>query len=355
MKEAPAFRADDFRKRLFGEVSKKEILKEIIKLGQKPIGFDINKLSRELNFDDVKELAETAIRYGNLEALLFLARVKRHAVARAASSKDFDKLLKEQMSSPIIPRLYFYLKGEMLPTKRKLFRRIVRSAVLKMSLRISGQGIRGSILRKGEFTPESPEFDIEDTLENIIGKNVIDREDIVTIIRERKRKTGVLILDTSGSMHGDKILNAALAAATLAYHMRHDRYAIIVFNNVATVLKKMDERENIQEVIDTILDTEPVGYTRLDDALEKGLKELNKIKDPRRWAILITDGCYNKGSDPLPIATRYPKLHVIQLPSHNEWCNHVCKKIAKLGKGKLVKISKYSEIPTELLKLLRKP
>ena len=288
-----------------------------------------------------------------MEALLFLAKVKKRAVANAVSSKDFEKLMKEYEASPIIPKLYFFLRGELNPTKRKLFRRIVRKAVLKTSLRISGQGIRGSLLKRVEYSPENPEFDIEETLENIIGKDVIDRKDIISVNRQRKKKTGVLILDTSGSMHGEKILNAALAAATLAYHMRRDRYAIIVFNNVANVLKKINEKENIREVIDTILDTEPVGYTRIDDALRKGLKELNKIKDPRRWAIIITDGCYNKGDNPVPIAKKFPKLHVIQLPSNNKWCTEVCKEMANKGNGKLVRISKYSEIPTELLKLLR--
>ena len=224
---------------------------------------------------------------------------------------------------------------------------------MSAALKISGQGLRGSKIHLSPFEYQSFEFDVEETLENVIGKDIISNEDIVTIMRERRKKNGVLILDTSGSMYGDKIINAALAAAVLAYHMKKDRYSVVAFNNVATILKHIDEKSDVLKMIDAILETEPSGYTNLSDALHKGLTELRKIKDSRKWAILITDGCYNKGEDPLSLAAKYPKLHIIQIPSEQKWCSRVCRSLATKGKGKLVSVKEYKEIPMALIKLLK--
>ena len=53
---------------------------------------------------------------------------------------------------------------------------------------------------------------------------------------------------------------------------------------------------------------------------EKGLKELNKVKEKTRhkFGILISDGNYNRGKNPLDLAKKYPKLHVIGIPADND-------------------------------------
>lgn len=295
----------------------------------------------------------TAIQNENLNALLFLAKINKLAVSDVISSDVFDVILKKFNKSHLISQLYFLVKNDLTVKRKALFKKLVRTAILKTSLKISGTGLRGSFTKRKEYTQETIEFDIEETLENIIGKQIITYDDIVGLYRTRMKKRGVLILDTSGSMYGNKILNAALAAAVLAYHMREDIYSIIVFSDVATVIKKINERVPIVKIIDSILDIEPVGYTRIDDALYKAYNELTKVKFSRKWAIIITDGCYNKGEDPSEIAKNFPQLHVIQIPGGQSWCNSICKKLANYGKGKLVSVSSYKEIPRALIKLLR--
>ena len=354
MNEARPVRADDFRLRLFGEVPDKELLQEIIRSGKKPVGFNINELRKKLNYTEIRKLTQTALQSENMEAVLFLAKINSLAVANAISTANLEQLLtKDNRFSALVPKLYFQIRGALSPAKKKLFRRLVRTAVLKTSLKISGQGLRGSKIHLTPFNYQSFELDVEETLENIIGKDEITNEDIVTIVRERRKKNGVLILDTSGSMYGDKIINAALAAAVLAYHMKKDRYSVIAFNNVATILKHIDEKSDVLKMIDAILETEPSGYTNLSDALKKGLTELKKIKDSRKWAILITDGCYNKGENPVALASKYPKLHIIQIPSNQKWCSRVCRELATKGKGRIVSVKEYKEIPLALIKLLK--
>ena len=50
----------------------------------------------------------------------------------------------------------------------------------------------------------------------------------------------MLILDTSGSMYGRLLLNAALTSSVLAYNLEKEDYAIVLFNSTAMVLKKIN-------------------------------------------------------------------------------------------------------------------
>jgi hypothetical protein len=90
--------------------------------------------------------------------------------------------------------------------------------------------------------------------------------------------------------------------------------------------------------------------------LEKGLKELNKVRDitKNKFGILISDGNYNRGDDPLEIAKTYPKLHVIGMPADNDADRGIdtCRDLAKAGNGKFYAVEDYKEIPRALINLL---
>jgi len=157
-------------------------------------------------------------------------------------------------------------------------------------------------------------------------------------------------------MYGKLLLNAALTTSVLAYNMEKEEYAIVLFNSTAMVLKHINERKLITTIIDEILDSEAVGFTNIQIGLEKGLKELGKVKkDPRnQFGILITDGNYNRGEKPFELARKYPKLHVIGMPAENDADRGIdtCKEIAKKGRGKFYAVNDYKEIPRALIELL---
>ena len=165
-----------------------------------------------------------------------------------------------------------------------------------------------------------------------------------------------MILDTSGSMYGRLLLNAALTTSVLAYNMDKESYSIILFNSTAMILKKIDEKKSINDIIDDILDSEAVGFTNIQIGLEKGLKELNKVRKKNRnqFGILISDGNYNRGNDPVELAKQYPKLHVIGIPAENDADRGIetCREIARAGNGKFYAVEDYKEIPHALITLL---
>jgi len=250
---------------------------------------------------------------------------------------------------------FFFLIRRNIPEKyRRLFIKFLKISILRSALGRQVNFKSGPFRRKVEYQPYLDEFDLDETLEKFLEQRYLSYSDVVGIEREERRKAGVLILDTSGSMHGEKIVAAALATATIAYHMRNIEYSIIVFNTRATVIKKMNERKPTTAIIERILETEAAGFTNIEDAMKKALKELKKSKIKEKWAILLTDGLYNRGKDPRKLASRFPKLHVIALPTKQPIGIKICKQIAKLGHGKFAQIKRVQETPKALIKILKR-
>lgn len=331
-----------------------DVIQNAIESGQS-LPSDLDSLNRE----SVEKLTESAIQSENLPALMSLAKVNKKVVS---NTLQLDKLISlgrvAGKGGVVSSRLYFMVRGEMDTKRKRVFRRMARTALLKQSLRIAGEGLRGDIIKTAQYQP-GMDFDLERTMEETLEKfpegiPVLGFNDIVGIDRIQRKKSGVLILDASGSMIGERNINAALTSAILAYSMRKDDYSVIAFNTKAFLIKKFREEVKVQDIVDRILDLEAIGHTNIEHALQLGSKELKAIKTRFKWAILFTDGVYNKGKDPRYLAKEFPKLHVINLPG-KKWGQKVCQDLARYGGGKYVAVSKYSEAPRALMKIIRSP
>lgn len=330
-----------------------DVLQNAIESGQS-LPSDMDKLDR----NTIEKLTESAIQSENLPALMSLAKVNKKVVA---NTLQLDKLVSlgrvAGKGGVVSSRLYFIIRGELDTKRKRVFRRLARNALLKQSLRIAGEGLRGDISKISQYRP-GMDFDLERTLEEMLEKYpgipVLGLNDIVGIDRIQRKKSGVIILDASGSMIGERNINAALTSAILAYSMRKDDYCVIAFNTKAFLIKKFKEDVRVQDIVDRILDLEAIGHTNIEHSLKLASKELKIIKTRFKWAILFTDGVYNKGKDPRYLAKEFPKLHVINLPG-KKWGQKVCQDLARYGGGKYVAVSKYSEAPRALMKILRSP
>jgi len=267
---------------------------------------------------------------------------------------------KAKESGEFMPEIYFFIRRPVSEKYKNIFRRLARQSILKLSLKITSKGIRGQYKKTVPYYQIGmPEFNIDETIQHnplkIYNKSLSYR-DIYGIERKRQKRKVVLILDTSGSMYGRLLLNAALTTSVLAYNMEKEDFAIVLFNSTAMVMKKINQKKQIIDIIDDILDSEAVGFTNIYIGLEKGLKELNKVKENRksRFGILITDGNYNRGDDPIILAKKYPKLHVIGMPAENDADRGIdtCRDLAQAGRGKFYAVKDYKEIPRALIELL---
>ena len=267
---------------------------------------------------------------------------------------------KAKNSEISMAEVYFFIRRPISEKYKHVFRRLARQSIIKTSLKITSKGIRGNYKK---VTPiyqiGTPEFDLDETIQHNplnIYKNSLTYKDIFGIQRKKQKRKIVMILDTSGSMYGKLLLNAALTTSVLAYNMEKESYGIVLFNSTAMVLKKIDKKKPIITIIDEILDSEAVGFTNITIGLEKGLKELNKIKEKTRHksGILITDGNYNRGKNPIELAKKFPKLSVIAIPAENDAERGIdtCREIARVGQGKFFAVNNYKEIPRALIELL---
>ncbi|MEE9377081.1 MAG: vWA domain-containing protein [Candidatus Lokiarchaeia archaeon] len=285
-----------------------------------------------------------------------------YASTDALDTEEGVKFFSEKAaeSGDFMPEIYFFIRRPISEKYKSIFRRLARQSILKLSLKITSRGIRGQFKKTVPYYQMGmPEFSMDETIQHnplkIFNKN-LNYKDIYGVERKRQKRKVVLILDTSGSMYGRLLLNAALTTSVLAYNMEKEDFAIVLFNSTAMVMKKINQKRPIISVIDDILDSEAMGFTNIYVGLEKGLKELSKIRENRksRFGILITDGIYNRGEDPVILAKKYPKLHVIGMPADNDADQGVetCREIAKAGRGKFYAVSDYKEIPRALIELL---
>ena len=313
-----------------------------------------------LDIASIQRLTESAIEHENLPALMSLAKINKYAVSNTLNPERLISLGRVAGSGGVYtPRLFFVMRGVLDKKRRKILRRLTRTSILKLSLRVASEGLRGDLPIRGEFQPDS-DFDLEATMEQVLerypaGIPRLTNNDIIGIERRERKKTGVLILDASGSMMGERNINAALSAAVMAFSMRKDQFGVVAFNTKGFLIKGIKDELKIEEIMDRILDLEAVGYTNIEDGLRVGAIQIKNIKSRYKWAILLTDGAYNKGDDPRYLCRQFEKLHVINLPGGKKWGEKVCQDLARLGGGRYVVVRNYHEVPRALMKILRSP
>lgn len=195
------------------------------------------------------------------------------------------------------------------------------------------------------------ELNIEQTLENIIDKTHLDAADIAVDLKEQKRFDCALMLDTSLSMSGKKLALLSVAAAVLSYRLPSEDFAVISFESTARTIKKIRTTLPIEKLVIKILEVPAMGYTNIEAALNEGLTQLAHGAHKNRVGILLSDGKYTAGDDPIPTAARFRALHVVLLGDFNT-DPVACSNLAAAAHGRVYEASSLESLPRVLHKLL---
>jgi Ca-activated chloride channel family protein len=111
--------------------------------------------------------------------------------------------------------------------------------------------------------------------------------------KEIPAKDAVFILDTSGSMEGEKIEQARRALLTLIGNLNpNDRFNIVTFSSDVRTFRDgliPASKENLDAARDWARNIKAVGGTNINDALIEGLKML-PVADRPQQVIFMTDG-----------------------------------------------------------------
>ncbi len=232
---------------------------------------------------------------------------------------------------------------------KELARRIATRTVLRRAHDLVGP-IRPSrrVVREPLQEPFRGELDEETTLENLLGKEFPDPEDWVGERREARRTHVVLMMDTSLSMSGKNLALAAVAAAVLAFSVKSEDLAVIAFETTAKALTRFGQRDSAARVVEGILSQPARGFTNIAEGLALGRRELARADTPRRVGLLITDGVFTAGEDPLPEASLFPRLFVL-LTEDYVMDEALCARMARVGNGAVVRVRGYEDLPAKML------
>jgi len=269
--------------------------------------------------------------------------------------KQMMSLKEDEEIGMTIARNFPFLMLKLNEQELHFAKNLATKVIIEKILRLLGHARKPIEKKKLDYLPGlEGEIELEETFEKILGKDNFDSKDIRLQLKEPKRLACSLMLDASLSMAGDKLALASASLAVLALKMKFFDFSVITFKDTAKVVKAMDEYMSIDRLIGKILEIPASGYTNIYDALNKGLIELNKSKSKGKLGVIITDGYYTVGPNPIPMASQYPNLFVLMVNSEQSTANEkLCSEMAKVGHGQLFSILNIEEVPNILYNALR--
>ena len=242
---------------------------------------------------------------------------------------------------------------------------LAAGAVLQRAARLVGPLKAATrTAREPMLEPWGGELDVEATLENLLGKPHPEPGDLIVQRRVDRRHQVVLMVDTSLSMAGEKMALAAVAAAVLALKLRPGDLAVVLFADGARAVSRFGEEVTPAELVRRMLAVPCGGGTDIAAALGLGHAELQRGRDPSRSGLLVSDGVYTSGADPLPAAARFGPLHVLLMEELTAavdpaapvttWLAprlHVGEAIARAADGGLVRVDGFPALPRRMLEV----
>lgn len=309
------------------------------------------------NSDTVRRI-KGALQGKNLAEIVRLLKENPRSLSEILLEEGlFKRILQEAERSELkwpALQLLFMTQSSLDPEQRQRAKTILNRTIRRIAARIVGKGIRPEGYITVPFQPGLEELDLEETIENFLGKGSLDYRDIVCLEKHIRKKAFSLMLDVSNSMQAEKMLIAALAVGVFAYKFLDDHYSVITFTDSAHLLKTMEEKPDVEKLIDKMLDLRPGGSTNIEEALRKGLEELERLLQLDGTGVLITDGWVTRGGDPVEIAEKYPKLHVIQVPlATGGGDSEMCMKLATAGRGRYSYVRDFYQLPQAVMSIMK--
>jgi len=204
-------------------------------------------------------------------------------------------------------RQFHRLKHRLPRTLRNVVEQRAIESILERARQMLRHAAHPIRLMKGHF-PEPGDLELSATLEK---PRPWRPQDIVVSRHEPRVADVAAILDMSLSMTGEKIALVALATAIL--RLRLDRLVVISFDTQAHTLVALGETVSVREVVRRILSVPAQGYTNIEAGLRAAEQQLRRSQRRERAGVIMTDGVANVGWDPVPVARRLPRLHVVQV------------------------------------------
>jgi Mg-chelatase subunit ChlD len=113
------------------------------------------------------------------------------------------------------------------------------------------------------------------------------------------------------------------------------------------------EELSARELVRRILGVPAQGYTNIEAGLLMGVEELGRARLRERVGVILTDGVANVGWDPVRVAPRFPRLHVVQVGREERQGTRTCERLARAGRGLRYRAVIYAQLPAVVRELVR--
>ena len=191
-----------------------------------------------------------------------------------------------------------------------------RQVAARVFVRMARQGRPGrrGLRRLTSTRGAEGDLELDRTLDRTGGLRPRRSEDFVVRRWAAAERAVCLLVDRSGSMQGEAVAMAALAAAAvvIAGGERCD-CSVVAFSDRPIVLQSQGQRRSPDELVGELLTLRGLGTTDLSLALAAAASQLRRAASPDRLAVLMSDCLATAGADPLAPASLQglERLHVL--------------------------------------------
>ena len=198
------------------------------------------------------------------------------------------------------------LTGATDPALRALARRLAGRVLVDLAAP-AGTTRRGPLgkLRSQRLPEEGGDVDLDASLDALVaaraGRRPASVEDLVGRVWSRPSLGLCLLVDRSGSMGGERLASAALAAACVAWRAPED-HSVIAFSDQPLLVQRQGGGRSAEAIADDLFALRGHGPTDLAAALRFATQQLSRSPAERRVAILFSDGRPTEGDDPTDAA-----------------------------------------------------
>lgn len=228
------------------------------------------------------------------------------------NSEAFEDLLAEDpdLALELLAQMAQATDSELAKLARQLAGRLVLD--LTRLGKAQSRGV-GKLVRK-RATIDAGDIDVDASLEQLISAKSQGRppaiDELITTAWQKPHTAICLLVDRSGSMNGERLASAALAAAVCSWRAPAE-FAVMAFGDRVVSIKELDEHKSPEVVVAEVLALRGHGTTDVELALRAAQLQLLSSRASRKLTILLSDVEVTAGGDPTVIAKSLDELTIL--------------------------------------------
>ncbi len=334
----------------------------------------MNQIHDQLNFERIKELTASALASDNRDALGALGNFKLSDALRSAQQiggqEGENKMISclSAGSGENLLKQWFLHRNNLQPITKQKVKELAKKMLIELGIYYSrahlGSSTTGpipiNIVRPYSIGDDFENIDLEETINNILekGKELdhIKYDDFFVFETAKGLRTACFELDISGSMTGDKLAYMSICITMLCYGMRKDELGISFFESNTHVLKRLDEKLDLEKLADELLSVTARGGTRIQSAVEWANKQFKDYSNSReKLNVLFTDAEIFDLKEAIIELRKMRSLGVdfILVCPETSFNLKEAKKMVKVAGGQLLTIKDWNQFPKLISEIIK--